>query len=151
MSKNDIEETAVIFYDEVKYMRNGIITRKNPTNMLEPVGNYTHITKIPRNAEIFVSSGQIGMNQDGQFPESMNEQISNTFKNVSKVLDSEKLTAANIIKVNIWATEKIDWEHMDLEWEQLFNTEYPAMTIGYISELGLPEIKIEIEIWAAKP
>ncbi|HDR6299259.1 MULTISPECIES: RidA family protein [Bacillus] len=132
-------------------MRNGIITRKNPTNMLEPVGNYTHITKIPRNAELFVSSGQIGMNQDGQFPESMNEQISNTFKNVSKVLDSEKLTAANIIKVNIWATEKIDWEHMDLEWEQLFNTEYPAMTIGYISELGLPEIKIEIEIWAAKP
>ncbi|EOQ31176.1 hypothetical protein KQ1_02337 [Bacillus cereus BAG3O-1] len=151
MSKNDIEETAVIFYDEVKYMRNGIITRKNPTNMLEPVGNYTHITKIPRNAELFVSSGQSGMNQDGQFPESMNEQISNTFKNVSKVLDSEKLTAANIIKVNIWATEKIDWEHMDLEWEQLFNTEYPAMTIGYISELGLPEIKIEIEIWAAKP
>ncbi|PGS05697.1 enamine deaminase RidA [Bacillus cereus] len=132
-------------------MRNGIITRKNPTNMLEPVGNYTHITKIPRNAELFVSSGQIGMNQDGQFPESMNERISNTFKNVSKVLDSEKLTAANIIKVNIWATEKIDWEHMDLEWEQLFNTEYPAMTIGYISELGLPEIKIEIEIWAAKP
>ncbi|MES5919585.1 RidA family protein [Bacillus cereus group sp. RP37] len=132
-------------------MRNGIITRKNPTNMLEPVGNYTHITKVPRNAELFVSSGQIGMNQDGQFPESMNEQISNTFKNVSKVLDSEKLTAANIIKVNIWATEKIDWEHMDLEWEQLFNTEYPAMTIGYISELGLPEIKIEIEIWAAKP
>ncbi|HDX9671191.1 TPA: RidA family protein [Bacillus cereus] len=132
-------------------MRNGIITRKNPTNMLEPVGNYTHITKIPRNAELFVSSGQSGMNQDGQFPESMNEQISNTFKNVSKVLDSEKLTAANIIKVNIWATEKIDWEHMDLEWEQLFNTEYPAMTIGYISELGLPEIKIEIEIWAAKP
>ncbi|MRQ97772.1 RidA family protein, partial [Bacillus anthracis] len=30
-------------------------------------------------------------------------------------------------------------------------TQYPAMTIGYISELGLPEIKIEIEIWAAKP
>jgi len=25
------------------------------------------------------------------------------------------------------------------------------MTIGYISELGLPEIKIEIEIWAARP
>ncbi|KEK17066.1 L-PSP family endoribonuclease, partial [Bacillus manliponensis] len=93
----------------------------------------------------------IGINQDGQFPESMNEQISNTFQNISKVLESEELTAANIIKVNIWATEQIDWEHMDFKWEQLFNTEYPAMTIGYISELGLPEIKIEIEIWAARP
>lgn len=36
------------------------------------------------------------------------------------------------------------------EWEQLFSKNYPAMTIGYITELGLPEIKIEIEIWAAK-
>ncbi|MRR41815.1 RidA family protein, partial [Bacillus anthracis] len=53
-------------------MRNGIIIRKNPTNMPEPVGNYTHITKIPRNAELFVSSGQIGINQNGQFPKSMN-------------------------------------------------------------------------------
>lgn len=75
--------------------------------MPEPVGNYTHITKIPRNAELFVSSGQIGINQNGQFPKSMNEQISNTFKNIIKVLESEELTAANIIKVNVWATEKL--------------------------------------------
>ncbi|MDA1676325.1 MULTISPECIES: RidA family protein [unclassified Bacillus cereus group] len=130
-------------------MRNGITVRQNPINMPEPVGNYTHITKIPRNAELLVSSGQIRINQDGQFPEGMNEQINSTLKNISKVLGTEELTAANIIKVNIWATEKIDWEHMDFEWKQLFNTEYPAMTIGYISELRLPEIKIEI--WAARP
>ena len=37
----------------------------------------------------------------------MNEQISNTFKNIIKVLESEELTAANIIKVNVWATEKL--------------------------------------------
>ncbi|EJS45861.1 TPA: RidA family protein [Bacillus thuringiensis] len=131
-------------------MRNEIITRKNPINMPQPVGRYTHITKIPRNAELFVTSGQIGINEDGQFPESMNEQISNTFQNINKVLQSENLTAANIIKVNIWATKEIDWEHMYAEWQQLFNTEYPAMTIGYISALGLPRIKIEIEVWAAK-
>lgn len=33
---------------------------------------------------------------------------------------------------------------------ETFGSDYPAMTVGYISELGLPEIKIEIEIWAAK-
>ena len=37
------------------------------------------------------------------------------------------------------------------EWGQFFGNAYPAMTIGYITELGLPEIKIEIKIWAAKP
>jgi len=36
------------------------------------------------------------------------------------------------------------------QWDRLSGSHYPAMTIGYLSALGLPEIKIEIEIWAAK-
>ncbi|GAA0429141.1 RidA family protein [Virgibacillus sp. AGTR] len=126
------------------------ITRKNPANMPEPVGNYTHITKIPRNSELYVSSGQVGVDQNGSFPESLNAQINNTFHNIKTLLESEQLEANNIIKVNVWATEKIDWDYLYSEWGELFGNNYPAMTIGYITELGLPEIKIELEIWAAK-
>ncbi len=118
--------------------------------MPEPVGNYTHITKIPRNSELYVSSGQVGVDQNGSFPESLNAQINNTFHNIKTLLESEQLEANNIIKVNVWATEKIDWDYLYSEWGELFGNNYPAMTIGYITELGLPEIKIELEIWAAK-
>lgn len=118
--------------------------------MSAPVGNYSHITKIPRNAELFVTSGQIGVDPEGRFPEQMNDQIYYTFQNIQTVLHSEALDATNIIKVNIWATQKIDWDYLYAEWEKLFGNDYPAMTVGYITELGLPEIKIEIEVWAAK-
>ncbi|WP_010496759.1 RidA family protein [Paenibacillus elgii] len=131
-------------------MEHAKIVRKNPAGMPHPVGNYTHITKVPRNAELYVTSGQIGVDRNGSIPEPMNEQIKNTFDNIKTVLHSEELTSENIIKVNIWATQKIDWDYLDAEWEALFGNNYPAMTIGYISELGLPEIKIEIEVWAAK-
>lgn len=131
-------------------MENFKITRKNPEGMYSPVGNYTHITKIPRNSELYVTSGQIGVDENGNLPDSMNEQIKNTFNNIQSVLHSEELTSEHIIKVNIWATQKIDWDYLDEKWEQLFGSDYPAMTIGYITELGLPEIKIEIEVWAAK-
>ncbi|MCM3699801.1 RidA family protein [Paenibacillus macerans] len=131
-------------------MENAKIIRKNPAGMYNPVGNYTHITKIPRNAELYVTSGQIGVDQNGEIPDSMNEQIENTFNNIQTVLHSEELTAEHIIKVNIWATQKIDWDYLYAKWEELFGSNYPAMTIGYITELGLPEIKIEIEIWAAR-
>lgn len=97
-----------------------------------------------------MTSGQVGVDQNGQFPESFNLQISNTFNNIKSVLDAEQLTADNIIKVNVWATEQIDWDYMYSQWEKLFGNDYPAMTIGYLTALGLPEIKIEIEIWAAK-
>lgn len=131
-------------------MNNSKIIRKNPKGVPNPVGKYTHITKIPRNSDLFVTSGQIGIDQNGQFPESMNDQIRNTFNNIKVILDSEDLDATHIIKVNIWAIEEIDWDYLDTEWEKLFGNDYPSMTIGYISALGLPEIKIEIEIWAAK-
>ncbi|NWL89453.1 MULTISPECIES: RidA family protein [unclassified Paenibacillus] len=131
-------------------MENTKITRKNPEGMYSPVGNYTHITKIPRNSELYVTSGQIGVDENGNIPDNMNEQIKNTFNNIQSVLQAEELTSEHIIKVNIWATQKIDWAYLDKKWEQLFDHDYPAMTIGYVSELGLPEIKIEIEVWAAK-
>jgi enamine deaminase RidA (YjgF/YER057c/UK114 family) len=128
---------------------NGKITRTNPTTMPAPVGNYTHITKIPRGAELFVTSGQIGVNARGEIPAVLNEQVVHTFANIKTVLESENLNSEHIIKVNIWATEPIDWDFFDAEWDKLFGKEYPAMTVGYITALGLPEIKIEIEIWAA--
>lgn len=131
-------------------MKNGKITRKNPSSVPAPVGNYTHITKIPRNAELYVTSGQVGVGENGTFPEEFNEQVKNTFTNIKAVLNSEQLGSDTIIKVNVWATEQIDWDFFYLEWGKLFSDDYPAMTIGYLSELGLPEIKIEIELWSAK-
>lgn len=126
------------------------ITRKNPKSVHTPLGNYTHITRVPKEAELFVTSGQVGVDQDGNVPSDFNEQVANTFTNIKKVLESENLSRDNIIKVNIWATEEIDWEYFDSKWEELFGSENPAMTVAYITNLGLPELKIEIELWCAK-
>ena len=77
--------------------------------------------------------------------------IENTFINIDKVLNSQYLNADDVIKVNIWATEEIDWENVfDPIWDKFFGNTYPSMTIAYVRALGLPEIKIEIEILAAK-
>ncbi|MNJ59861.1 hypothetical protein D3C77_555640 [compost metagenome] len=67
-------------------MENSKITRKNPEGMYSPVGNYTHITKIPRNSELYVTSGQIGVDEYGNIPDSMNEQIKHTFNNIRVII-----------------------------------------------------------------
>ncbi|UJW57983.1 RidA family protein [Bacillus sp. A116_S68] len=124
--------------------------RKNPRIMPKPVGNYSHITRVPKGAGLIVTSGQVGTDMDGNIPSNLNDQITNTFANMKKVLESEGLTEANIIKVNIWATEEIDWDYLDAQWDALFGAEYPSMTVAYISALGWPELKIEIELWCAQ-
>ncbi|AFS77824.1 endoribonuclease L-PSP [Gottschalkia acidurici 9a] len=131
-------------------MKNNRIQRINPVGVPEPVGRYSHITKIPRDSEIYVSSGQVGVDLKGNIPSNLNDQVSNTFFNISNLLSSQGLHADDVIKINIWATEQIDWDFFDSKWDELFGDNPPSMTIAYISGLGLPELKIEIEVWAAK-
>lgn len=126
------------------------IKRLNPIDIPSPVGRYSHITRISKNADIFVTSGQVGVDMNNNIPESINDQVENTFKNIVDLLESQQLSADNVIKVNIWATEEIDWDYLYGKWDSLFGTEYPSMTVAYISALGLSELKIEIELWAAK-
>lgn len=124
--------------------------RRNPSDV-KAVGNYSHVTIVPRNAQLYTFSGQIGADESGNLPDSYTKQIENTFVNLDKVLNSQSLTADDVIKVNIWATEEIDWENVfDPMWNKFFGNTYPSMTIAYVKALGLPEIKIEIEILAAK-
>ncbi len=126
------------------------ISRVNPKNLAAPVGHYSHVTKIPSTANLYTFSGQIGTDSDGQLPLDLASQVTNTFRNIEAVLASEKLAAEDIIKVNIWATEPLDWDFFYAQWDAFFANDFPSMTVGYLVALGLPEIKLEIEIWAAK-
>jgi enamine deaminase RidA (YjgF/YER057c/UK114 family) len=83
----------------------------NPENIAKPVGEYSHITKISRDAEIYVFSCQIGIDQNNNIPTDFNQQVTNTMNNMAKLLSSQKLNPDHVIKINIWATEEIDWDH----------------------------------------
>ncbi|HHW38124.1 MAG TPA: RidA family protein [Bacillales bacterium] len=131
-------------------MNNNVVSRLDSSKVSRAVGNYTHITKIEPNATFYVFSGQVGADLDGNFPEEFNQQVNNTFLNISNLLKSIDLIPDNVIKVNIWSTEKIDWDYFDKVYDGFFGKPFPSMTVAYINALGLEEIKLEIEIWAAK-
>ncbi|MGY3765380.1 RidA family protein [Vagococcus vulneris] len=125
------------------------IIRKNPSTVPAPVGEYSHVTVVPKNSTLYTFSGQIGIDFEGNIPKNHKQQIENTFKNIKRVLASENLNESHVVKVNIWSVDEIDWMHFDKVWNNFFDVN-PSMTVAYISALGLPEIKIEIEILAAK-
>lgn len=126
------------------------IIRKNPRTMPAPVGEYSHVTIVPKNSTLYTFSGQIGTDLSGFISEDHEKQVEDTFKNIERALLSEELTSDNIIKVNVWSVDEINWGHFYDMWGKLFSVN-PSMTIAYVTALGLPEIKIEIEILAAKP
>jgi len=129
--------------------RQPMIQRSNPDNIAKPVGSYSHVTKINRNAEMYVFSGQIGIDKDGLIPSELNAQVTHAMNNIVDILTSQHLTPDHVVKVNIWATEEIDWDHFDAIWNRVFGPTPPSMTIAYVQGLGLPELKIELDMWAA--
>ncbi len=56
------------------------LVRKNPIQVPNPVGKYSHITIIPKDATMYAFSGQIGVGHDDQLPKTIHEQITNTLK-----------------------------------------------------------------------
>lgn len=131
-------------------MNNNVVSRLDSSTVSRAVGHYTHITKIEPHATFYTFSGQIGADLDGNLPEEFNQQVDNTFLNISNLLKSIELTPDDVIKVNIWATEEIDWDYFDQVYDGFFGKPYPSMTVAYVTALGLEQIKLEIEIWAAK-
>jgi enamine deaminase RidA (YjgF/YER057c/UK114 family) len=126
------------------------VIRKNPDNVAPPIGVYTHLSIIPRDADLLVLSGQVGTDLDGNIPENVEEQLRNAFNNVTRILSSEGVTCEGIIKINIWLTETIDREKFLALWNEFHDGNPPATTMAYVSALAQPHIKVEVEAWAAR-
>lgn len=73
-------------------LNNNVIQRYNPENIAKPVGSYSHVTKISRDAEMYVFSGQIGIDRNNQIPADFNQQVTNTMSNIVDILSSQQLT-----------------------------------------------------------
>ncbi|UHA74685.1 GNAT family N-acetyltransferase [Paenibacillus sp. 481] len=126
------------------------VVRKNPQSIVPPIGPYTHLTTVPKGAELLVFSGQVGNDVNGDLPDDMNEQVHNTLQNISRVLEEESVSVDNVIKINIWATENVDWAYFNEVWSEFHGGTPPAMTMSYVPALAIPSLKVEIEVWAAR-
>jgi len=126
------------------------VTRKNPGVVAPPIGAYTHLTIVPRGADLLVLSGQVGNDTEGNLPSDTEEQFRNALNNVLRILESEGVTAEGIIKINIWLTEPIEWNRFREIWSEFHGGTPPAMTLAFVDSLALPDLKVEVEAWAAR-
>ena len=126
------------------------IKKTNPKNVSPPIAAYHHVTVIPKEADLIVLSGQIGNDKDGILPKDIESQFANALANIKAILESEDVDVKNIFKINFWLTETIDRPFYIEKWTEFHNVNPPATTLAYVTALANPDIKIEIEAWAAR-
>jgi len=126
------------------------VTRKNPENVAPPIAAYTHLSILPRDADLLFLAGQIGADTDRTIPERVEDQFRNALHNVIRILASEGVTPDAIVKMNFWFTETFDRNEYLAIWNEFHGGNPPPTTFAYVSALAQPAIKVEVEAWAAR-
>lgn len=125
------------------------IGRNNPAGVHPPVGRYTHAISVAPDTRRVVLSGQVGVRPDGSVPEDVDEQVAQVVRNIGTVLASEGLTAADIVKVTAFLTDRAVLPVWRAHRDALFGQFDPASTLLLVAGLADPRFIIEVDVEAA--
>ena len=123
---------------------------RNPQDVHQPLGGYSHQIEVTGNERILVLSGQVGMREDGTVPEDPLEQIDVAMENIFRNLRAADMDVMDIIKLTYYLVGEIDTiKRRELVASKLQGHK-PCSTLLYVAALATPKIRVEIDAWASK-
>jgi len=123
---------------------------RNPQNVHQPVGLYTHQVEIDRNERMLILSGQVGMREDGTVPEDPLEQMEVAFENIIRNLQAANMDMKDILKLTYYVVGEIDTAKRREIITSKLQGHKPCSTFLYVAGLASPVYKVEIEALASR-
>jgi enamine deaminase RidA (YjgF/YER057c/UK114 family) len=124
----------------------------NPWEWSKAFG-FSQAVKLTGAQELLVCSGQTAMGPDGSLPASadMGEQVRVALENVVAVLAAGGMSPSDVVKSTIYTTD-VDAiiEVLGPEAQRVLGSSLPASTLVGVTRLAFPELKVEIEVTAAR-
>lgn len=122
---------------------------RNPQNVHQPLGGYSHHVEISGDERILVISGQVGMREDGTIPDDPLEQIDVALENVFRNLQAAKMNVKDIIKLTYYLVGEVDTAKRRELVASKLGSHKPCSTLLYVAALASPVYKVEIEALAS--
>ena len=123
----------------------------NPKSVHKPLGAYSHTVRIPRDAELLMIAGQVGMNAKGQLQVGIRKQAEQAFRNVLACLKEAGMRKQHLVKVTTFLTDPRHVDAYRAARKKIFGeTTAPAATLLIVDGLASADMLIEVEAMAAK-
>ena len=123
----------------------------NPKKSHNPVGAYSHSVRIPRDSDILMIAGQVGVDAKGKLQDGIRRQSEQAFRNVIAALRANKMAKGDLVKLTIFLT---DPRHIDAyrtaRKKVIGDDTLPASTLVIVDGLASPDMLIDVEGMAAK-
>lgn len=123
---------------------------RNPTGVHAPVAAYSHQVEVPAGARWLVLAGQVGLRPDGTLPTDPAEQLEVVLDNVRRNLDAAGMTVGDIVKLTTYLVGEVEPDRRRQVFGAFFGDHRPCTTLLYVSALGTPALKAEVDAWAAR-
>jgi enamine deaminase RidA (YjgF/YER057c/UK114 family) len=123
---------------------------RNPQDVHQPLGSYSHQIEIQGNERWLVLSGQVGMREDGTVPDDPFEQIDLAFENIFRNLHAANMDLKDIVKLTYYLVGEIDTaKRREIVLSKLQGIQ-PCSTLLYVAALASPVFRVEIDAWATR-
>ncbi len=127
-----------------------MVRRLNPESVAPPLGAYSHAVEIPAGARLLQISGQVGVAADGSIPPDVAGQSALVWQNISALLEAAGMTTADITKMTAYLLSPDDLAAYGPARTAALGDNRPASTLVYVSALVKPELRVEVEVTAAR-
>ncbi|MBN9205970.1 RidA family protein [Methylibium petroleiphilum] len=115
------------------------------------MGGYSHVLRVPANAELVFIAGQVGADRDGRVLDGAAAQARQALANLKACLENEGMSARDVVRLTVYVTDARYTEDMQRERQSVFGcTELPTSTFLIVLGLAEPELLLEIDAIAAK-
>ncbi len=112
--------------------------------------NYAHAVEVPTGARMLISNGQIGTQADGSTPDDIEGQTEVVFDRLEEILAAAGMTFGDIVRINAYLTEAEYQDAYKSIRDRRMGDHKPGATLLIVKALARPNLKIEVEVIAAK-
>ena len=122
----------------------------NPDGVSPPQAAYSHAAVVPAGTELVIVAGQVGVDADGNMGDGIEQQAEFAYTNIATILAAEGLTPANIVRLQMFLTDRAYREAAGQARAKVFGDAKPPSTLLVVAGLASPEFLIEVEAMAAR-
>jgi len=123
----------------------------SPPSIKPPFARYSHGIAVPAGHRLVVTSGQLGIGADAAVPADCEAQADLCFANIAAILAEDRMTLANIVRLNAYVTAREHMQGYMRSRDRQFPGTPPASTLMIVSGFTRAEFLVEIEALAAAP
>ncbi len=122
----------------------------NPDGVAAPISTYSHAIEVPPGARWLTVSGQVGIDVNGELAADAGAQSEIIWRNIARILEDAGMGVDDIVKMTAYLVDPDDLAAYGAARTRALGDHRPASTLVYVSGLVKPDMKVEVEVQAAR-